>query len=352
MLHTLPSAPRVSTGGTGRLGSGPRGGSVTVTARTEPAQAVLAPIIPTSVSPGRIDRAEHRCRARTTEGKGKVKGRAAGMTSTTTATLGRWRRRPRLARGVRVAGLRAAPVVASFAAAVLRPHRCSRPRSGSLGRAPGYLLVLVAVSHARRCSSSTGSARRAAATGHAARPQHALPGRAPSRLKVAREAIKPPADRGAAGAGPRGRRRPRCRRPRDPHPGRGAQRPRPARPAATPNGCGCSPTCWPRSCGSRSGTATCCGGRRSCTTSASCGCRPTLLNKPGKPTDEEWDVLKAHPAHGAEIAAALLPWLGEWGDGDRPAPRALRRHRLPDRAGRPRRSAWAPGSSRSPTRTT
>jgi putative nucleotidyltransferase with HDIG domain len=40
----------------------------------------------------------------------------------------------------------------------------------------------------------------------------------------------------------------------------------------------------------------------------------TLLNKPGKPTEEEWAVLKAHPTHGAEMAAGLLPWLGEWAD--------------------------------------
>ncbi len=40
----------------------------------------------------------------------------------------------------------------------------------------------------------------------------------------------------------------------------------------------------------------------------------TLLNKPGKPTKQEWVVLKAHPSHGAEIAAGLLPWLGEWSD--------------------------------------
>jgi putative nucleotidyltransferase with HDIG domain len=40
----------------------------------------------------------------------------------------------------------------------------------------------------------------------------------------------------------------------------------------------------------------------------------TLLNKPGKPTEREWAVLKAHPAHGAEMAAGLLPWLGEWSD--------------------------------------
>jgi putative nucleotidyltransferase with HDIG domain len=40
----------------------------------------------------------------------------------------------------------------------------------------------------------------------------------------------------------------------------------------------------------------------------------SLLNKPGKPTDEEWAVLRAHPTHGAETAAGLLPWLGEWAD--------------------------------------
>jgi putative nucleotidyltransferase with HDIG domain len=41
---------------------------------------------------------------------------------------------------------------------------------------------------------------------------------------------------------------------------------------------------------------------------------PAVLNKPGKPTEEEWVLLRAHPMHGAQIAAALLPWLGEWGD--------------------------------------
>ena len=40
----------------------------------------------------------------------------------------------------------------------------------------------------------------------------------------------------------------------------------------------------------------------------------TLLNKPGKPTEQEWAVLKSHPTHGAEMAAGLLPWLGEWAD--------------------------------------
>ncbi len=40
----------------------------------------------------------------------------------------------------------------------------------------------------------------------------------------------------------------------------------------------------------------------------------TLLNKPGKPTEDEWAVLRAHPSHGAEMAEGLLPWLGEWAD--------------------------------------
>ncbi len=40
----------------------------------------------------------------------------------------------------------------------------------------------------------------------------------------------------------------------------------------------------------------------------------SLLNKPGKPTEDEWVVLKAHPVHGAETAVGLLPWLGEWAD--------------------------------------
>jgi HD-GYP domain-containing protein (c-di-GMP phosphodiesterase class II) len=39
-----------------------------------------------------------------------------------------------------------------------------------------------------------------------------------------------------------------------------------------------------------------------------------LLNKPGKPTSDEWATLRLHPAHGAEIAGALIPWLGQWGD--------------------------------------
>lgn len=37
---------------------------------------------------------------------------------------------------------------------------------------------------------------------------------------------------------------------------------------------------------------------------------PEILNKPGKPTPDEWERLKRHPAAGQELAAPLLSWLG------------------------------------------
>ena len=41
---------------------------------------------------------------------------------------------------------------------------------------------------------------------------------------------------------------------------------------------------------------------------------PTACStSPASRRPDEWVVLRAHPAHGAEIAGALLPWLGEWG---------------------------------------
>ncbi len=40
---------------------------------------------------------------------------------------------------------------------------------------------------------------------------------------------------------------------------------------------------------------------------------PTLLNKPGKPTAEEWEVLRRHPEEGARLVAPMLAWLGESG---------------------------------------
>jgi putative nucleotidyltransferase with HDIG domain len=39
----------------------------------------------------------------------------------------------------------------------------------------------------------------------------------------------------------------------------------------------------------------------------------TLLNKPAGPTPVEWEVLRRHPHHGAEMVSPLLAWLGEWG---------------------------------------
>jgi hypothetical protein len=38
-----------------------------------------------------------------------------------------------------------------------------------------------------------------------------------------------------------------------------------------------------------------------------------ILNKAGQPTDDEWEVLRRHPAEGARLCGPLLPWLGEAG---------------------------------------
>jgi putative nucleotidyltransferase with HDIG domain len=37
------------------------------------------------------------------------------------------------------------------------------------------------------------------------------------------------------------------------------------------------------------------------------------LNKPTKLSPPEWETIRKHPLAGAELAAPLLPWLGEWG---------------------------------------
>jgi putative nucleotidyltransferase with HDIG domain len=37
-----------------------------------------------------------------------------------------------------------------------------------------------------------------------------------------------------------------------------------------------------------------------------------ILAKEGRPTAEEWEVLRGHPTAGAALAAPLRPWLGEW----------------------------------------
>ncbi len=37
-----------------------------------------------------------------------------------------------------------------------------------------------------------------------------------------------------------------------------------------------------------------------------------ILNKRGRPTDEEWEALKRHPEEGARLVAPLAAWLGDW----------------------------------------
>jgi HD-GYP domain-containing protein (c-di-GMP phosphodiesterase class II) len=39
-----------------------------------------------------------------------------------------------------------------------------------------------------------------------------------------------------------------------------------------------------------------------------------ILNKPGKPDDAEWAILKGHPLEGARLTAPLASWLGPWAD--------------------------------------
>jgi len=39
----------------------------------------------------------------------------------------------------------------------------------------------------------------------------------------------------------------------------------------------------------------------------------STLNKPAKLSAPEWETIRQHPLAGADLAAALLPWLGEWG---------------------------------------
>ena len=39
---------------------------------------------------------------------------------------------------------------------------------------------------------------------------------------------------------------------------------------------------------------------------------PELLNKPGRPDETEWAVLRRHPVEGARIAEPLWTWLGPW----------------------------------------
>lgn len=39
---------------------------------------------------------------------------------------------------------------------------------------------------------------------------------------------------------------------------------------------------------------------------------PEILNKDGRPSDEEWQILRGHPAAGAAMVEHLEGWLGDW----------------------------------------
>jgi HD-GYP domain-containing protein (c-di-GMP phosphodiesterase class II) len=39
---------------------------------------------------------------------------------------------------------------------------------------------------------------------------------------------------------------------------------------------------------------------------------PEILNRRRRPTDEEWEILKSHPAAGEDLVEPLRPWLGDW----------------------------------------
>ena len=41
---------------------------------------------------------------------------------------------------------------------------------------------------------------------------------------------------------------------------------------------------------------------------------PSILNKPGRPDDDEWRILQQHPAAAVRLLEPLRPWLGEWAD--------------------------------------
>ena len=57
---------------------------------------------------------------------------------------------------------------------------------------------------------------------------------------------------------------------------------------------------------------------------------PSILRKPGPPTDEEWAALHRHPEEGAQMIAPLLSWFGEW------APAVEQHHERYDGSGYPR----------------
>ena len=57
---------------------------------------------------------------------------------------------------------------------------------------------------------------------------------------------------------------------------------------------------------------------------------PDILNKDGRPTEEEWNQLRSHPDYGAELLGPLRPWLAEF------APAVQQHHEKYDGTGYPR----------------
>ena len=41
---------------------------------------------------------------------------------------------------------------------------------------------------------------------------------------------------------------------------------------------------------------------------------PEILNKAGRPTEEEWESLRRHPLYGEALVEPMREWLGEWAD--------------------------------------
>ena len=59
-----------------------------------------------------------------------------------------------------------------------------------------------------------------------------------------------------------------------------------------------------------------------------------ILSKDGRPTEEEWQILRSHPEMGGESGCAAASVARTMGRRRDPAPRTVRRHRVPERARR------------------
>ena len=86
-----------------------------------------------------------------------------------------------------------------------------------------------------------------------------------------------------------------------------------------------------------------------CTTSASSRCPSACCSSRSTLDDDEWEIMRGHAELGEQIVERI-PALHARRAGHPPPPRALRRRRLPRRAGRASRSRSRRASWRSPTR--